>query len=71
MVYGFSFYFSHCDCEFMGGCCLNMSHMIAIDEVMELVKVTKIVRRSVFLLLIQSCQILGEDQGVRYLVKVF
>ena len=51
MVYGFSFYFSHCDCEFKGGCCLKMSRMIVIDKVTELAKVTKIVRRLVFLLL--------------------
>ena len=43
--------FSYCDCEFTGECCLNVSCVNMINEVTELVKVTKIVRRSVFLLL--------------------
>ena len=69
MVHGFSFYFSHCDCEFKGGCCLNVSHMIMIDEVTELVKVTKIVRRSVLLLLYYPAKYGGRINASNILLK--
>ena len=64
-------HFSHCDCEFKEECCLNISHVIVIDEVTELVKVTKIVRRSVLLLLFYPAKYWGRINVSNIWLKSF
>ena len=46
-----------------------MSDVNVINVVTDLVKVTKTVEGQSFCYFILSCQILGVDQGVQYLVK--
>ena len=71
MVFGFDSVPPTVTVNFVGGKCPLCFIMFGIDSKTTFVKVTKIVtsEKVILVTLFLSCQVLGEDQGVRYLVS--